>query len=146
MAAGKIHAVACLGLAIPAGMLALEFYGWRVGLATGLGCAVGVFLSPDLDLAGRTVSEALLWKLHPLIGFPFQAFWLPYSWLFTHRGVSHWPLIGTATRLAYVAVWAAGLRLLLARPAIPAFWEWPWVWAAVAGLCVSDLAHWALDW
>lgn len=146
MASGKVHAVASLGLSIPVGALALEFYGWRVGLATALGCAAGVFLSPDLDMEQRTVSETLLYRLHPLVGFPFRAFWFPYAKLFTHRGVSHWPLVGTVTRLAYIAVWAAAVWLVVRQPVIPPFWEWPETWGAVVGLCISDVAHWVCDW
>jgi uncharacterized metal-binding protein len=145
MASGKVHAIASLGLAAPVGMLAMEQCGARVGLAAAMGCAAGVFLSPDLDLAGRTVSESLLWKLHPLIGLPFQAFWLPYGLLFKHRGISHWPIVGTATRLAYIALVVAGMWFVVGCPDIPAFWEWPEAQMWVAGLAVSDLAHFVMD-
>ena len=145
MAAGKVHARASLGLALPVGLLAAEVVGNRAGLAAGLGCASGVFLSPDLDLAGRTVSESLLWKLHPLAGFPFQAFWRPYAWIFPHRGVSHTPILGTATRLLYIALFAAIMWFVVGQPDIPPLWEWHETWAWCAGLTISDAAHWLLD-
>jgi uncharacterized metal-binding protein len=30
-------------------------------------------------------------------------YWWPYRRLFNHRGISHWPIIGTLTRLAYAS-------------------------------------------
>ena len=145
MASGRVHAVASLGLAVPTGLLAANQWGAQVGLATALGCAAGVFLSPDLDLSGRTVSETLLYRLHPIIGFPFQILWFPYALMFKHRGVSHWPVIGTATRLAYLALPAAVVWFVMGRPVVPSFWEWPETWGWVAGVVISDVVHWLMD-
>lgn len=54
-----------------------------------------VLLSPDLDLP----------KSNPLRRWGALGFiWKPYSATHKHRGVSHWPLFGSAERLAYLLV------------------------------------------
>jgi uncharacterized metal-binding protein len=74
----------------------------QIGLFS-LSFAAGTFLlSPDLDLAEQNVSSKRNWGL---LGF----LWVPYGWVFSHRGLSHTWLIGPLTRLFYLA-------LLLAAP------------------------------
>jgi uncharacterized metal-binding protein len=74
----------------------------QIGLCT-VAFAAGTFLlSPDLDLAEQNVSSKRNWGL---LGF----LWVPYGWVFSHRGLSHTWLIGPLTRLFYLA-------LLLAVP------------------------------
>lgn len=50
-------------------------------------------LSPDLDLHHSSPSRNWGWM---------KKMWWPYSKIFRHRGLSHIPLIGTGTRLAYL--------------------------------------------
>jgi uncharacterized metal-binding protein len=59
-------------------------------------------LSPDLDLAERHVSTKRNWGWLGVL-------WVPYGWVFSHRGLSHTWLVGPLTRLVYLA-------LLLALP------------------------------
>lgn len=74
----------------------------QIGLFT-IAFAAGTFLlSPDLDLAEQNVSSKRNWGY---LGF----LWVPYGWVFSHRGLSHTWLIGPLTRLFYLA-------LLLAAP------------------------------
>ena len=74
----------------------------QIGLFT-VAFAAGTFLlSPDLDMAVQNVSSKRYWGL---LGF----LWVPYGWVFSHRGLSHTWLIGPLTRLFYLA-------LLLAVP------------------------------
>jgi len=77
----------------------------------------GIVLSPDLDQSDT-----------------------PYGWTHRHRGISHWPVVGTLER----ALWFAG----------PAVGAWLWTgrvldWAALillfAGLCAADGLHIILD-
>jgi len=68
------------------------------------GYLVGTFwLTPDLDLATSRASRR--WGV-------LRVFWLPYAWLFPHRGLSHRPFLGALTRVLYLAA-LAGLGLLL---------------------------------
>ena len=55
---------------------------------------VSYFLTPDADLSYKNK----LCSLKGLLTFPF----LLYSLIFHHRGISHVPIIGTLTRLAYL--------------------------------------------
>ena len=71
--------------------------------AFSLAFLAGTFLlSPDLDLAENNVSSKSNWGW---LGF----LWVPYGWMFSHRGVSHTWIVGPLTRVLY-------LMLLLALP------------------------------
>lgn len=54
-----------------------------------------LFLSPDLDLARSRPSRR--WGIARVL-------WFPYALIFRHRGVSHRPFAGPATRIAYLAL------------------------------------------
>lgn len=55
-----------------------------------------LFLNPDLDIA----NSIKLFSTRGLLTLPFR----PYSYVFSHRGISHFPIIGTITRLGYIAL------------------------------------------
>ncbi len=63
------------------------------------------FADPDLDQDHITRTEARI-RRWPIVGLPlyavFIAFWYPYAKQTHHRGVSHWPVIGTLLRLGYI--------------------------------------------
>lgn len=65
-----------------------------------LGSLCGLFITPDMDLEGRTHTENLLRKI-PVIGLLFQVSWYLYALLFAHRGLSHNIFIGTLSRIIY---------------------------------------------
>jgi len=95
------------------------------------------FLHPDLDLT----HNIRLFSLKGLLTLPFR----PYSRLFSHRGLSHVPLIGTLTRL----LWLLGFFWLLFWAlgwVVPKLdWNQPLVWFAIGGLAAADLLHVLLD-
>ncbi len=66
-------------------------------------------LSPDLDLAEQNVSVKNNWGW---LGF----LWVPYGWIFSHRGMSHTWLIGPLTRLIYLGMLVALPIYLLRGP------------------------------
>ena len=66
-------------------------------------------LSPDLDLAEQNVSSKRNWGW---LGFV----WVPYGWMFSHRGLSHTWLVGPLTRLVYLALLLIVPALLLRDP------------------------------
>jgi len=78
------------------------------------GCWLGIMLHPDLDL-GDT----------------------PYGKVRKHRGLSHWPVIGTVDRLA----WFCGPLILILWPRI----NWELVLPVIVGLVLADLLHTGLD-
>ena len=110
----------------------------------GLGCLVGIVLSPDLDQESISRTE---WRIvHVTFGvgwlWPFLSW--PYARLVPHRSIwSHAPLLGTAGRVAYfgslvtVALWLAGVTVYQE--------DVMWLAPLVAGLAVSDTLHWLMD-
>ncbi len=153
MADGKTHFAANViaGLAMTG---AAAYYAPELVGPVAAGSVIGAFITPDMDLESKTHSEALLRQV-PVLGLAFQFFWYPYAVLHRHRGVSHWPVIGTLGRLAYmlvvaalIGVFAVGWTALvgndlptLTLPAIDwSFWFW-----LLAAWAAQDLTHIALD-
>jgi uncharacterized metal-binding protein len=93
--------------------------------------------SPVVLLGGAVIAVVA-----GLIAAVFVGTWLPYSMLFKHRGISHWPLVGTLTRLIYLGVVIVAFTLLLGHgvPRVPTEALY-----GVAGLAVADLGHLARD-
>ncbi|MDN3504191.1 MAG: DUF2227 family putative metal-binding protein [Rhabdochlamydiaceae bacterium] len=52
------------------------------------------FMTPDADIANKIK----LLSLRGVMTLPFR----PYSMLFSHRGISHIPIIGTLTRIGWI--------------------------------------------
>ncbi len=144
MAKGRTHQLATVGL------LALE--GAALALPGSpkieLGCimagtALGLVITPDLDIDRGSVSLATLrriWIVGPLLALAWRIIWQPYAWLVPHRHwLSHAPLISTALRLIYLGV-------ILALLGLPA-WVLPAAWLGLlfAGLAMSDVVHWLMD-
>lgn len=134
MSSGKVHAKASLSIAIPA--LAGAWYltdDLVAGLLCGAGCVLGVLLSPDLDVDGKTVSETILPE--PLETL-FYLYFLPYALIVKHRSrMSHAPLVSTAIRVLYAFWWLILVDITL-------FWQLRWLWI---GLAISDALHWLMD-
>ena len=95
------------------------------------GILTGVVITPDMDLAEN---------------FSGEPFWYLYGRLFKHRGISHWPVIGTLTRMIYMAIFLV--------PALFAFgWGWwlivqlqgKWFYIWAVGLMAADALHYGLD-
>lgn len=153
MPSGRAHAKCSLYLALPAagvgavgGFLATRdpVVAAISAACCGLGCLLGVPLTPDLDqeLINSVEYKIIKWTMG--LGFVWTMLWFPYARLTAHRGfASHFPIVGTAGRLAYIALllWLAILLTPLTLPSIP----WVYVVWTVVGLVISDVAHWALD-
>lgn len=102
----------------------------------------GTFLlSPDLDLKDNV--SAKNWGL-------LRFFWRPYAALFRHRGISHVPVVGTLTRILYMAVVAyvavAAANALFDMKMRMSFRDlraanWGLALTALAGVCLPDLLH-----
>jgi uncharacterized metal-binding protein len=98
----------------------------------GAGCVAGAFLTPDLDHSEVVTPGAGGLLPRPLKTW-WRYLWYPYGKLMVHRGLSHWPLVGTLTRLVYFFP----LTVVLLQ-----FDGW---WLFLLGLVVSDLIHWCTD-
>ena len=160
MSDGSVHLRASLWLA--AGFSVASFASQNIHL---LGCiagaAVGITVSPDLDLSnggivgGKLIRQKVGWFGERLWKF----FWRGYSDSFSHGSwASHFPIFGTFVRLAYIYFWTVlpfyGLAYLVFIP-LGLHWYWGqelWWWVRAFlepmffyGLASSDLIHFFLD-
>jgi uncharacterized metal-binding protein len=145
MPSGIVHSTTSLVLAAPCFALALGATGNDItmGLWCAGGCIAGIPLTPDLDQETLSKTEYTLIKYTLGLGFIWTMLWFPYALAIKHRSpLSHWPLLGTFIRLAYIGIFVA-IALALGYQ-FPAFPIEPILWA-VLGLVVSDTAHWLMD-
>jgi uncharacterized metal-binding protein len=99
-----------------------------------------LLLSPDLDLAKSDSTRR--WG-------PLRWLWLPYAAAFRHRRISHHPLFGPLTRIAYVGilaltalfVYASATRNVAAKLVLPV----NLVLAVLIGLYLPNLTHILVD-
>lgn len=149
MADGRTHGRATGIVAPLVGIVAgLATVNPLIGLLTAIGCLFGLFVDPDLDVDGLTASERRALRLVRLPGWLWVVFWYPYAKLIPHRHwLSHWPIIGTAIRVAYLLV-PLSLLVFLVNPLAFSWMMWGLFWAGpwlFIGLAASDIAHWILD-
>lgn len=123
-----------------------------------IGALVGILITPDLDVDNGNISNTIIrnrlgrW---PEVGW--NLLWYPYRKSLRHGSpLSHWPVISTVFRLAYLVLFLLVIPYLGLALVAPGAWdvalELHW-WAAVAarhyqvilGLIGSDLIHWGLD-
>jgi uncharacterized metal-binding protein len=118
----------------------------QVGLACAGAYLIGTFLvTPDLDLAEQKVRPKGRWGLLGML-------WVPYGWMFSHRGISHTWIVGPLTRLLYMALMGVVLYWLVVNTVKYFGVEFSWrakltappqeiVWAGVLGYYVSQWLH-----
>ena len=132
-----MHAKASVSIAVPAAVITGWISNDVVGaLLVSVGCVMGIVLSPDLDIDGKTYSETVLPE-------PFETvwylYWYVYARLIAHRSwVSHAPVVSTLIRCVYAMWW------------VPLVWHidvawWGYAFWVFVGLCVSDTMHWIMD-
>lgn len=154
MASGREHTFGTIILTPLAGLAAwhLSHGDQAITFLATAGCFSGIFISPDLDMPTRTISESTLLRWSWGIGYLWIALWYPYALLFRHRGISHCPLVGTCTRLLYLLGWAFLLQEVLRHSIQVEGHLLLWLKEHLiplgifsAGLAVSDLGHWVMD-
>lgn len=104
--------------------------------------------------------------IHELLNMAWRAFWHPFGHLFTHRGIVHFPVIGTHLKLAYLfaaywcVFWFTDLLGIMNPPFISGDFvedaigksgfythvlETPLLLTALIGASVADICHSAVD-
>jgi uncharacterized metal-binding protein len=145
MPQGKVHAANSIGTAaiILVGGYCGSFYFVEVA-GTFLGCVLGIFLSPDLDVNRGYIGDSLLRKV-PYIGWLLSlvwwAYWRPYALIVPHRSsFSHLPVWGTFWRylIFSIPVWVVWYFYTFQI-------SWNWVLFVFVGLCISDFQHAVAD-
>ena len=95
MASGETHDNVGYALTVPVAIAASVAFNLQLGVIVGVSYFIGIhWLSPDLDTSSKPFHR---W------GF-LKVLWEPYQALIPHRGISHWLIIGTLTRVAYLAL------------------------------------------
>lgn len=82
-------------------------------------------------------------------------FWAPYATLLTHRGMSHWPILGTLTRIWYMHFFVLALETMFQTkfPIVTSFLDDFYFWRGLdpkffilcAPVFISDIFHSAGD-
>jgi uncharacterized metal-binding protein len=111
----------------------------ELGIFAGTYLFSSFFLSPDLDL--RHNSARRRWG-------PLGFIWTPYTIVFKHRGMSHSVILGTMTRLIYLAALSGfvSLALVYAGMNLPQVTFQPrLLLIAYAGLAIPNILHATLD-
>lgn len=125
----------------------------RAAVVAGLG--FGILLTPDIDLTTRTHEERRMLHI-PIFGRMWIAFWASYSWWFEHRGLSHWPVVGTLTRLFWLCRPIFGMLAVLilfhyssvihveVTQELGPLFRW-WMFPFFVGWTLQDLVHETAD-
>ena len=122
------------------GVVAYFSVGLELAATSSIATLLGeLLLSPDLDHCSGAVPYRL-WGI-------LRWIWIPYQRLVAHRSWSHWPIVGTAGRLAYVAAIPVLIVCLTKHDASVAFvvGHWRHFVAAAIGTEIAALCHIAAD-
>lgn len=142
---GDVHNAATLVLGAATIPLVLLTYPPETTLLYAGGVLLGIFMTPDLDqseIHAVTPQEMVGRYLGSYTEYIWRFIWYPYGMLIKHRSwISHFPIIGTILRLAYLYGW---YLLICWMFRIPAVWYQPPI-PLVAGLCAADTLHFTLD-
>lgn len=71
-----------------------------IGVFVLAGCVFASFFTPDDDLGRETYPAHIVRRYTPILATPFGLIKRPYYGMFRrHRGMSHWPIVGTLGRM-----------------------------------------------
>jgi uncharacterized metal-binding protein len=145
---GPQHTRATLALAAvaaPVALVATRNVTNSAALVAGI--LATILVSPDLDVDGGYIGLAYLRRVSPILSAAWRLLWWPYAKVMPHRGWSHIPIVGTASRVIYLAliVLAAQAALYAAGVGVTPCLMAGAAWWAVVGLCVGDLWHIVCD-
>lgn len=165
MASGETHARLAIASQIPLTVLGVAalFVNASFGVGLVAGGVIGIVVTPDIDHHNRTHEEKRVYEFDRTLGIIWQWLWSGYALTMPHRGISHMPIVGTITRIVYVAlllkivfwVWngaaadacyvagcsAPKIDSLVLSIAVPDFWI-----GLVIGWIVQDFVHIVTDW
>ncbi|NGX51630.1 MAG: hypothetical protein K1060chlam2_01503 [Chlamydiae bacterium] len=103
-----------------------------------------LFMNPDLDLA----NQIKLFSIRGLFALPFRS----YAALFSHRGLSHNLIVGSITRILWLAGWGALIFLAIYKTlpteaSLRRFYHHyqPFILYSFAAISLADWCHLLLD-
>jgi uncharacterized metal-binding protein len=145
---GRVHSLACLVTSASAGGF-VYFNKLSTPLTSchvALGALLGILISPDLDLMETgNYSLVILRKRSDFLARLWRWFWWPYARLSRHRGISHWPIIGTLLRFVYCIVPAIIVTAILNLYLLEVRLNLDVLLPYLIGLMLSDFVHTTLD-
>ena len=117
-----------------------------VGVGVTLGCLLGIPLTPDLDQISISKSEWRLVKRFGPFGFIWCAYWWLYAWIIPHRSFwSHFPIVGTILRLAYITIPPIIFYVYKGYSVVLPEFILEGLVGVFVGLAMSDFIHWIMD-
>lgn len=112
-----------------------------------IGCLLGVYISPDLDVDRMHIGRRLLINKNRFWGWLFWLYWWPYAKYMPHRSPkSHRPVLSTIIRVAYLLmpIWAVMLLAMEFELFQTVFFSVHFL-MIVFGLICADILHWVDD-
>ena len=123
-----------------------------------MGALVGIFIGPDQDVDNGNISNTILKKrMGAWAERGWSLLWHNYRVSVKHGSpLSHFPIISTIGRLAYLYLLILVLPYSIIELVLPGAWDvgrelrwWSdWIlghWGVILGLAGSDLIHYVLD-
>lgn len=146
---GRVHSASSLVVAISgATTMLLLNRGAECIVGVSTGALIGILLSPDADVNGGSIADYYIRRYSGVaVEVAWDSIWAVYRKVCKHRGfISHFPVISTVLRIAYLAVF----YFLIATPLkwLSGFVRIDWalfLWWAFVGLVLADTSHWGLD-
>jgi uncharacterized metal-binding protein len=146
MSNGRTHSlVSVIAGGIATGVSISSGLSYVDSIAIGLGCLSGILITPDHDLmesSGNVSLAVLRDDFGSIASNLWRIAWYPYARIIPHRHfISHFPVISTAIRVAYITIVPFVLmRIMQIEIAFdPMFVYW------FIGLCISDTLHAIFD-
>ena len=86
-------------------LTAYELLSLESALGLSVGALAGYLVTPDSDIENPTYEDARVYfHWGKAMGVLWEGFWGDYARKYSHRGISHKPFRGTASRWAYVSL------------------------------------------
>lgn len=121
------------------------------------------YFQPDLDihpnrpykgfpLGKWSLRVPIYGKISSILSWLWFHLWTPYALLLTHRGVSHWPILGTLTRFMYIGLFVKIIDLSAETHLFQDYYELvtnkhisDFKNILVLAVYISDICHTAVD-
>src|SRR3990167_364830 len=149
MPSGRIHSVANIVVAVSGSATMFLLQRGNEGImGIAAGAMAGCLISPDADVDSGAIADYYI-RVYTgrIVETMWMMLWTVYRKAFKHRSfLSHFPLVSTIIRIAYLSVFYFLITTTLKWVASLVHIDWPtfWWWAFV-GLVLADSVHWGLD-
>ena len=155
MSAGCVHQKGSVALA---GGFLLGSLAFGPGIEYAIGSLIGIIIGPDLDVDRGNISNTIIRnRIGRWAEVGWNMLWYPYKKSLKHGSpLSHWPVISTVFRLAYLFLFLLIVPYGLMEFLLPGAWDYGveirwWLafsakhYGIILGLIGSDLIHYTLD-